>query len=303
MSEFQRRVLVPLVVPLLAAGLIGMIVLNYSRTLLALKGAPAVVVALLTALAVLGGATWFSRRSDRDSTPAVATLALAGLLVVGAGFVGLARLDEEHSPARKAAAGAVQKPGPPDVTIHAYDIGFREKRVTAPAGQLKIAEVDEGQITHTLLLDGVPGFKLVVAGKGQEAQATVTLQPGEYTYYCDVPGHRQAGMQGTLVVTPGSGVQAAGAAFGSSLEVKAGDLFLDPKQARVPAGPVRITYRNTGSLEHTLVAEGQPQFQKLVVEPGQEKTGVLDVGPGTYTLYCDIPGHRAAGMQITLVVG
>jgi plastocyanin len=110
-------------------------------------------------------------------------------------------------------------------------------------------------------------------------------------------------MEGTLVVTRGGAGQVTGSTAGSSLEVKADDLFLDPKEARVPAGPVWITDRNTGTIEHTLVAEGQPQFAKLVVEPGQEKTEVLDVGPGTYTLYCDVPGHRAAGMQLTLVVG
>jgi len=297
MGEFRNRVLVPLLVPLGALGLIAVLVLNYSRDLLAIGGGPAVVVAMATALAVLGGAAWFSRRSGTPGRGLTA-LAVAGVLVVVAGFVGWARLDEEHPKASRTAGGAVQKPGPPDITIHAFDLGFTERRVTAPAGQIKIAEVDDGQIAHTLLLDGVPDFKLMVSGHGQQAEAPVTLTPGTYTYYCDVPGHRQAGMEGTLLVTG-----TAGAGTGPSLEVKAGDLFLAPKQAEVPAGPVRITYRNTGSIEHTLVADGLPQFKKLVVEPGQEKTEVLDVGPGTYTLYCDIPGHRAAGMELTLTVG
>ena len=30
------------------------------------------------------------------------------------------------------------------------------------------------------------------------------LAPGKYVFYCTVPGHRQAGMQGDLTVLPSS---------------------------------------------------------------------------------------------------
>jgi plastocyanin len=36
--------------------------------------------------------------------------------------------------------------------------------------------------------------------QGGAKSFSATLKAGTYTYYCSVPGHRQAGMQGTLTV-------------------------------------------------------------------------------------------------------
>ena len=41
---------------------------------------------------------------------------------------------------------------------------------------------------------------------------------------------------------------------------------------------------------------------KLSVTPGQTNTGAVSLPAKTYTIYCDLAGHRSAGMEAKLVV-
>lgn len=73
-----------------------------------------------------------------------------------------------------------------------------------------------------------------------------------------------------------------------------GELTIDP-------GVVTIALSNTGTMIHNLVFEDGPR--SVDVNPGETVT--LEVGEldaGTYTIFCDIPGHRQAGMEAFLVV-
>jgi plastocyanin len=61
--------------------------------------------------------------------------------------------------------------------------------------------VNADTIPHTLNINDVPGFHLLVNAQGDRVRAVADLhQPATYTYYCDLPGHRQAGMEGTINV-------------------------------------------------------------------------------------------------------
>ena len=109
----------------------------------------------------------------------------------------------------------------------------------------------------------------------------------------------------TLTACGDTGADSDGAAGGctpaSSVTVHAQDaLKFDAKSYDAAAGCIEITYTNDGSLAHTLVMKGQRDFKKLSIGDTDKETITLE--PGTYTLYCDIPGHEAAGMEAELTV-
>lgn len=88
-----------------------------------------------------------------------------------------------------------------ELTVMARDIGFPERVYRAQPGQVAVVYRNEGSIKHTLLIEDIGGFKLAVQSKGDVDRGAVALEAGEYTLYCDVPGHRQAGMEAILEVS------------------------------------------------------------------------------------------------------
>jgi plastocyanin len=90
---------------------------------------------------------------------------------------------------------------------------------------------------------------------------------------------------------------------GTPVTVKAGDLFLEPTEVTVPPGAVTFTYVNEGAQAHTLLIEGVGRFRLEVAAKGDTDSGNVALERrGRYTLFCDIPGHRAAGMEGMVVV-
>ena len=130
---------------------------------------------------------------------------------------------------------------------------------------------------------------------------------------CGGGGDDGGGGEASGAVAPASGGDAAGAekpaaavesTGASSTDVLAKDIAFEPKELSAPAGPIKLTLKNEGVIIHTLVFDAVPNFSKLeVATKGATDAGTLDVKPGTYTFYCDQPGHRSAGMEGKLTVG
>jgi plastocyanin len=133
-----------------------------------------------------------------------------------------AREEEEEEPREEAAAetappaGAepasppAAEPPPPaaaeETTVEnpadPSQLRFSKATLEAPAGTITLVMENPSQLEHNIAVrgEGVDERGDVV-GQGEESTVTVELEAGEYEFYCSVPGHDEAGMNGTLTVT------------------------------------------------------------------------------------------------------
>lgn len=79
-------------------------------------------------------------------------------------------------------------------------LAFEPSRLTAPVGEVTVELTSEPGTNHTFTIEELGDQEVVEAAAGETASGTVQLAAGSYTFYCSVPGHRDAGMEGTLTV-------------------------------------------------------------------------------------------------------
>lgn len=90
---------------------------------------------------------------------------------------------------------------------------------------------------------------------------------------------------------------------GGQLEVEAGEFYFELLSGVAIDGPVTVTLDNVGGALHNFrIDEAVGESNKVEAEAGDVATGDLLLFSGEYTYYCDVPGHRAAGMEGTLTV-
>jgi plastocyanin len=135
-----------------------------------------------------------------------ATLALAAIAIAGCG--GEDRPPEPPQPAPAEAEwadprGDQERGG---LSVEADPGGapaFRPATLRASAGRVALELVNPSSTAHALCVESAELGALGCTGtfRGDRSTLRLRLEPGRYTFFCSVPGHREAGMQGALAVS------------------------------------------------------------------------------------------------------
>lgn len=224
----------------------------------------------------------------------------------------------EEAPAE--AGGAPAAAGGAAVEVDMHDIYFDPADISIAADTpTELHLVNQGAAVHDFTIDAL-GIH-VTLNPGEEATETITAAAGEYEIYCSVPGHKDAGMVGTLTVggdaapaaepaeeesasteesaaAAGDGASAASAA---PIEVDMHDIYFDPTEITVSADtPTELHFVNQGAAVHDFTIDALEIH--VTLNPGEEGSVTVNAPAGEYEYYCSVPGHKDAGMVGTLTV-
>ncbi|MDO8436206.1 MAG: cupredoxin domain-containing protein [bacterium] len=88
-----------------------------------------------------------------------------------------------------------------EITVVGNDFSFSPSQITVKSGKrVKIIFENKGNVSHNLVIEGL-GVTTKTIGSGQKdvVEFTASIQ-GKFDIICSVPGHKEAGMEGSLIV-------------------------------------------------------------------------------------------------------
>ena len=146
------------------------------------RGAALVLAAALTTLTACGGSADESTGSS-GSSPSAASSSAA---------------EDSGSASSSAPAGKTQQ-----ITATEADFSIALDSTDLAAGEYEIEVVNDGGATHDLVVekDGEDVAKSDTIAPGETGTVSVSLEPGEYVFYCSIGAHRAMGMEIEVTVT------------------------------------------------------------------------------------------------------
>jgi plastocyanin len=200
---YVERYFVPLFLPIAVVFGVVVYILNVSRLFLSAH-ADVVVVGTIITVAILFGAAWLAL-SNRLRSGSIALITAGFIAVImAAGAINLGQSEEKE--ANEAATLKCDLGAPSTLEFVAGPNGalaFDPDDVGSSTGLVKISMTDASPAEHTLKFDN-PDTKFAeihVAGNGDQSECVAFFpEAGDYSFYCTIPGHRAAGMEGVVRV-------------------------------------------------------------------------------------------------------
>lgn len=199
----------------------------------------------------------------------------------------------------------------------ATETSTKDRALEEELHELEQSEAALEDRTNSLALTNVLSFVFAFFAFGASIAAIVLAVSNN---------NDNAGMgQRDIGATSGSAPSAAGGGMMGSqaggmtapagvhtVQVKLGEMWVRPQYTSVPAGKVTFFASNTGRAAHELMIERMPikmdgpgrpneaAAQGMIedMEPGASGKMMLKRKPGSYVLFCNVPGHYAAGQHV-----
>jgi plastocyanin len=147
-------------------------------------------------------------RAKKHSLPTLSAVALVGLLAL-AGCGSSSNTTSSSTPASTAAttstSTSTSAPASSALSLEASregQLAYNTKSLTAKAGNVSIDFTNSSPLGHNMTIESSAGKVIGATPTFQGGSKTLTLdlKAGTYKFFCSVPGHRMAGMEGTLTV-------------------------------------------------------------------------------------------------------
>lgn len=145
-------------------------------------------------------------RSLRNLVLPVGASAVVLLAIAGCGSTNSATSPTTSTTAAAAQSGgtAVEQGGKLALEANpSGELAYTTKKAVATAGRVTISMRNMSGVMHDLAIQSGTSGPVLGHSEFQSdgtSSFTVKLKPGTYTFFCQAPGHRAAGMYGTLTV-------------------------------------------------------------------------------------------------------
>ena len=162
---------------------------------------PAILIAVLGIMALGGGRSVAVQPAGTPCPSPAGTPAAGETGTPVAGEMGTPIANLGASPAASPAAEGCPEAGAGGgMTVEMVDLLFVPAELTIPADtDVTILLPNNGALPHNFNIDELNVHSETPNGGGS-TQVTINAPAGTYEYYCNIPGHRESGMVGTLTV-------------------------------------------------------------------------------------------------------